>query len=159
MNDPINHPAHYCQGGIECFDVIKAALGIEGAMAFCMGNAIKYLFRHLHKDSPGQDVRKARWYIDSWIRLDEENAQTTPTGCPFEEEPDPDPDASTILRMVEAGVLHADLCAVCPHAPAIPDVLCAVEDKGGCKDAARAWIDRKQAEMWPEDAGQEAADT
>lgn len=149
MNDPINHPAHYCQGGIECFDVIKAALGPEGAKAFCMGNAIKYIFRHLHKGSPGQDVRKARWYIDSWIRLDDENT-------PFEE---PDPDVLRIIRMAEAGVLNADLCAVCPHAPAIPDAPCAVEDKGGCEDAARAWIDRKQAEMWPEDVEQEVTNT
>jgi len=94
MNDPINHPAHYCKGGIECFDVIKAALGTEGTMAFCMGNAIKYLFRHLHKGSPGQDVRKARWYIDSWIRLDEENT-------PFEE---PDPDA--VMRKLKELNLH-----------------------------------------------------
>lgn len=133
MNDPINHPEHYCQGGIECFDVIKAALGPEGAMAFCMGNAIKYLFRHLHKGSPGQDVRKARWYIDSWIKLDEENT-------PFEE---PDPE-EVVARMRAAGVLGNCLCGVCPHVPLIPGECCAMVDKGGCKDAALAWIKHKQ---------------
>ena len=24
-NEKINHPAHYCQGGIECIDAIEAA--------------------------------------------------------------------------------------------------------------------------------------
>lgn len=71
MNDPVNHPEHYCQGNIECIDVITAALGTEGAKAFCIGNAIKYLFRHRNKGDAGQDVRKARWYINRWVMLDE----------------------------------------------------------------------------------------
>ena len=71
MNDPVNHPAHYCHGNIECIDVIEAVLGSEGAKAFCMGNAIKYLFRHKYKDNPKQDVEKAEWYIKKYIELSE----------------------------------------------------------------------------------------
>ncbi len=43
--DMVNHPSHYCQNGIECFDVIKAAIGEDGFKNFCEGNAIKYMFR------------------------------------------------------------------------------------------------------------------
>ena len=82
MNDPVNHPAHYCQGNIECIDVIEAALGPEGAKAFCMGNAVKYLFRHRNKGNPVQDVKKAEWYIKKWIEI----AERPVIGCPFEEQ-------------------------------------------------------------------------
>ena len=61
MSEQVNHPAHY-QGknGIECIDAIVAANGTDGAIAFCTGNAIKYLFRAGEKDSWEQDMRKAQ---------------------------------------------------------------------------------------------------
>ena len=44
--DRVNHPAHYCQGGIECIEAIKAAtIGLVGMEAVCTANAIKYLWR------------------------------------------------------------------------------------------------------------------
>ena len=68
MNDNVQHPAHYTQGEIECIDCIKAAtvnkIGIE---AFCVGNAIKYLFRYENKNGI-EDVNKARWYINRLIQ-------------------------------------------------------------------------------------------
>ena len=66
--DMVNHPAHYTQGGIECIDCIKSAIvGKVGIEAFCVGNAIKYLFRYEEKNGI-EDVKKARWYIDRLIK-------------------------------------------------------------------------------------------
>ena len=70
--DMVNHPVHYTQGGIECIDCIKSAtVGKVGIEAFCVGNAIKYLFRYEEKNGI-EDVKKARWYIDRLIRELEE---------------------------------------------------------------------------------------
>ncbi len=70
--DMVNHPSHYTQGGIECIDCIKSAtVGKVGIEAFCVGNAIKYLFRYEEKNGI-EDVKKARWYIDRLIRELEE---------------------------------------------------------------------------------------
>ena len=66
--DMVNHPTHYTQGGIECIDCIKSAtVGKVGIEAFCVGNAIKYLFRYEEKNGI-EDVKKARWYIDRLIK-------------------------------------------------------------------------------------------
>lgn len=65
--DMVNHPSHYTQGGIECIDCIKSAtVGKVGIEAFCVGNAIKYLFRYEEKNGV-EDVKKARWYINRLI--------------------------------------------------------------------------------------------
>ncbi len=75
MNDNVQHPAHYTQGEIECIDCIKAAtvnkIGIE---AFCVGNAIKYLFRYENKNGL-EDVKKAQWYINRLIQELEEKKE------------------------------------------------------------------------------------
>lgn len=66
--DMVNHPSHYTHGGIECIDCIKSAtVGKVGIEAFCVGNAIKYLFRYEEKNGI-EDVKKARWYIDRLIK-------------------------------------------------------------------------------------------
>ena len=67
--DSVNHPQHYVQGGIECIDVIRAARGTDGCIQFCVGNAIKYLFRDAHKGRPLEDLQKAQWYINNAIEL------------------------------------------------------------------------------------------
>ena len=70
--DMVDHPSHYTQGGIECIDCIKSAtVGKVGIEAFCVGNAIKYLFRYEEKNGV-EDVKKAKWYIDRLIRELEE---------------------------------------------------------------------------------------
>lgn len=58
----VDHPPHYTQGGIECIDAIKAALGPEGFIAFLRGQVIKYQWRLPHKQNPSEDARKAEWY-------------------------------------------------------------------------------------------------
>lgn len=68
MSDMVQHPQHYNQGGIECIDAIKAAtVGKTGIQAFCVGNAIKYLWRYEEKNGL-QDVEKAKCYIERLIK-------------------------------------------------------------------------------------------
>ena len=40
--DPVDRPAHYNMGGIECIDYIKQVLGLQGYIDYCHGNMIKY---------------------------------------------------------------------------------------------------------------------
>lgn len=61
--DMVNHPPHY-QGKVECIDAIEAALGPDGFAAYCRGNAIKYSFRAGRKGPAGEDLAKARWYLE-----------------------------------------------------------------------------------------------
>lgn len=62
MNDPINHPSHYTShpSGVE-------AITITEAFNFCVGNAVKYLWRAGLKGDALEDLQKARWYIDREI--------------------------------------------------------------------------------------------
>jgi hypothetical protein len=64
-SDPIN-PSHYKQGGIECIEAMKVALG-GGFLGYLRGNAIKYLWRYDKKNGI-EDLKKARWYLDRLIK-------------------------------------------------------------------------------------------
>lgn len=65
--DNVNKPQHYTYGNYECIDVIKEITkDLTGEEAFCIGNAIKYLWRWKHKNGI-EDVKKARWYLDRLI--------------------------------------------------------------------------------------------
>lgn len=71
--DNVNHPQHYeLPGGIECIDVLLATQGKESVQAFCLCNAIKYLYRHKRKNGI-EDIRKARWYIEKYLELEGRN--------------------------------------------------------------------------------------
>lgn len=65
--DPVNRPAHYTSGGIECIDAMQAAFGDEAIKDFCLCNAFKYLWRHRNKNGV-EDLKKARWYLNRLIR-------------------------------------------------------------------------------------------
>lgn len=68
VEDAVNHPSHYCQGGIECIDALAAATaGLKGMEAVCTANAIKYLWRWKHKNGV-EDLKKAMWYLDYLIQ-------------------------------------------------------------------------------------------
>jgi len=67
-SDPVN-PSHYKQGGIECIEAIKAALGV-GFIAYLWGNILKYLWRWENKNGI-EDLKKARWYLDRLIKEEE----------------------------------------------------------------------------------------
>ena len=65
MSDPVNHPSHYTShpSGVECIEVTQYH-------NFCVGNAIKYLWRAGIKGGEKktlEDLQKARWYIDKEI--------------------------------------------------------------------------------------------
>lgn len=72
MKDNVNHPQHYTShpSGIECIQ-------ISSHYDFCVGNAIKYLWRAgLKKDASLQDkqkeiedLEKAVWYINYKIKM------------------------------------------------------------------------------------------
>ena len=50
-HDAVNSPSHYCQGGIECIEALKAAtVNLKGIEAVCTANAIKYLWRWKEKN-------------------------------------------------------------------------------------------------------------
>jgi hypothetical protein len=62
-SDPINHPTHYNDGGIETIDFIRAKnLGFE------LGNVVKYVSRAGKKGSKIEDLKKAQWYLTSYIK-------------------------------------------------------------------------------------------
>ena len=68
-SDPINHPSHYTDGGIETIDFIEAK-----KLNFNLGNAVKYISRAGKKaQNNGHDVltetaiidiEKAVWYLN-----------------------------------------------------------------------------------------------
>ena len=62
VTDPVNHPPHYTQhpSGIECIQITEH-------MGFCLGNAMKYIWRADLKADAIEDLKKARWYIDREI--------------------------------------------------------------------------------------------
>lgn len=70
MNDPVNNPSHYADGcSVECIDMMQTALGWDGVIYFCLGNAYKYLWRHKLKNNPEEDLAKAKWYIDRAVTM------------------------------------------------------------------------------------------
>ena len=71
MKDNVNHPDHYKNNGIECIDIIIFILGKAGAKFFCLGNVVKYIFRYPKKNGI-EDLKKARWYLNKLIELEEE---------------------------------------------------------------------------------------
>lgn len=58
----INHPAHYTDDTkpCECIEVAQYH-------SFCVGNAIKYVWRHRLKGRPLEDLQKAEWYLQRAI--------------------------------------------------------------------------------------------
>lgn len=51
LDDAVNHPNHYQKGGLECIDVIRAAVSnLSGFEAYCVGNIVKYVWRYKEKN-------------------------------------------------------------------------------------------------------------
>ena len=68
--DNVEHPAHYTGGSIECIDAMAETQGVEAVKNFCICNAFKYLWRHGKKNGV-EDVKKAAWYLNKFIELEE----------------------------------------------------------------------------------------
>ena len=62
VHDPVNHPSHYVShpSKVECIQITEH-------MGFCLGNAIKYIWRADLKADAIEDLKKARWYLDREI--------------------------------------------------------------------------------------------
>lgn len=70
--DNVNHPKHYTSdpSGVECIQITKYR-------DFCIGNAIKYLWRAglksdsnvTDKEKEIEDLQKAIWYINEKIKM------------------------------------------------------------------------------------------
>ena len=60
--DMVDHPPHYKAhaSGVECIEITEH-------FGFCLGNALKYIWRSDEKGKTIEDLKKARWYIDREI--------------------------------------------------------------------------------------------
>lgn len=69
------NPSYYKETEIECIDAIRVATedlnGIEG---FDVGQVIKYLWRFKKKNGL-EDLKKAKWYLDHLIGLEEKEGK------------------------------------------------------------------------------------
>jgi len=63
LSDQVNHPSHYTnsKSGIECIQVTEH-------LNFCLGNAIKYIWRSNEKGNAIEDLQKACWYLNREIK-------------------------------------------------------------------------------------------
>lgn len=72
--DNVNCPKHYCKGGVESIDFVRAAVSnLSGFEAVCVANIIKYMWRYKEKNGL-EDVMKAGKYLE-WLQEEvEKNA-------------------------------------------------------------------------------------
>jgi len=70
LEDNVNHPTHYTDGGIECIEAIEAQLTPEEFRGYLKGNIAKYVWREKHKGGT-ESLKKAQWYLNRLINLDE----------------------------------------------------------------------------------------
>ena len=59
IGDPVSHPKHYTKhpSGVECIQISEH-------MGFCLGNAVKYIWRADLKNNAIEDLEKAAWYLE-----------------------------------------------------------------------------------------------
>ena len=68
----VDNPSHYTQGPIHCIDAMVSAFGKDEVSAFCRLNAFKYVWRSTtHIAGSEQNLRKAMWYMNKSIELDQ----------------------------------------------------------------------------------------
>jgi hypothetical protein len=62
MKDMVNHPPHYTShpSGVECIQITEH-------MGFCLGNAMKYIWRANLKNNAIEDLEKAVFYLNREI--------------------------------------------------------------------------------------------
>lgn len=71
VDNPVDHPAHYCYSKYEPKDVIRS-----WGLNFNLGSAVKYIARAGRKDDIIQDLEKAKKFLEFEIealKLDREN--------------------------------------------------------------------------------------
>lgn len=72
-NDNVSHPSHYTFGSIEVIDYIRDKMTPDEFQGYCMGNILKYVSRHKHKNGV-EDLKKAQVYLD-WLIESEEKVE------------------------------------------------------------------------------------
>jgi len=70
IDDPVNSPKHYTQGNMEVITAIEG-MGLD----YHQGNVVKYVSRYRYKNGI-EDLRKAKWYIDRLIYIEEQRILT-----------------------------------------------------------------------------------
>lgn len=70
--DKVNHPTHYTSTKIETIEIIRDKLTAEAFEGFCIGNVLKYVTRYKLKNGL-EDLKKARWYLDKIISVQEKS--------------------------------------------------------------------------------------
>lgn len=95
-HDPVNRPKHYTAhpSGVECIQITEH-------MNFCIGNAVKYLWRAGLKGDALEDLEKARWYIDR--EIDRRKRKPMPKG---------------LVEMPKPELARKRSCTTCAHADA-----------------------------------------
>lgn len=79
-NDLVNHPNHYTFGSIEVIDYIRDKMTPDEFQGYCMGNILKYVSRHKHKNGV-EDLKKAQVYL-GWLIDSEEEPNESVCGYP-----------------------------------------------------------------------------
>ena len=71
-DDQVNHPSHYQsyvkELNIEAIDCMRAAFGDDDVLAFCLCNAMKYIYRCKSKGG-NESIQKAIWYLNKYLEL------------------------------------------------------------------------------------------
>lgn len=68
-HDAVNHPSHYTRGDIEVIDFIE-----DQQLPYHLGNVVKYVARAGYKGDKVEDLKKAQWYLNRYIRTLEKGA-------------------------------------------------------------------------------------
>ena len=71
MSDEINFPAHYHKGGIDVIGFAEKQFSEEERRGFYRISALKYVTRFQDKGAPLNDLKKAKFFIDKLIELEE----------------------------------------------------------------------------------------
>ncbi len=61
--DMVDHPPHYTQGKIECIEFIE-----DQKLGYHLGQAVAYIVRCRWKGTEREDVRKAIWYLERYLK-------------------------------------------------------------------------------------------
>jgi hypothetical protein len=69
--DNVNNPSHYNTGGIECIEAIEQSMTEEAFKGYLKGNVQKYMWRYESKAKPAEDLKKACWYLNKLLEVQE----------------------------------------------------------------------------------------
>lgn len=67
--DNVRNPKHYqILDGVESIAIIASAMSMEAWHGYCLGNIIKYRLRAGNKDALEQDIGKADYYKELYLK-------------------------------------------------------------------------------------------